>query len=64
MVRLRSKKPETAPTATADPAPGVYPLDDAMLHITNEVCGRCGNEIRPQDEARRTASGDCVHLSC
>jgi hypothetical protein len=63
----------------ADPAPDVYPaeplkqhgdpladgaLNDHGLHVEDAVCKRCNRPIRPSDEARRTASGDCVHLCC
>ena len=65
MIRTRSKK------AQETTAPDVYPteqaadaIDDHGLHVENESCARCGREIRPTDEARRTATGGCVHLSC
>src|SRR3954469_25662028 len=49
-------------------APEVYPTDaapdDHGLHVSDETCARCGRDIRPGDEARRTATGSCVHLSC
>jgi hypothetical protein len=52
-------------------APEVYPnepgeesLGDHGLHVEDQTCARCGREIRPTDEARRTAKGDCVHMSC
>ena len=52
-------------------APDVYPtepgteeLADHGLHVEDQTCARCGREIRPTDEARRTAKGDCVHMSC
>jgi len=67
MVRLRSHKEAPAETT----APDVYPtegasaeLHDHGLHVDDQACARCGREIKPTDEARRTAKGDCVHLSC
>lgn len=52
-------------------APEVYPtepseeeLEDHALHVANEPCARCGRAIRPVDEARRTATGAVVHMSC
>ena len=67
MIRVRSRRQTTA----ADPAPDVYPTDDAELaagdhglHVTNETCARCHRPIGADDEARRTATGECVHLCC
>lgn len=60
------RKAKAGPTA-----PDVYPsepsteeLEDHGLHVENQTCARCGREIRPTQEARRTAKGDCVHMSC
>ena len=39
-------------------------LADHGLHVEDQTCTRCGREIRPTDEARRTAKGDCVHMNC
>ena len=71
MIRVRSRhKPVAADTV----APDVYPAqslpedqsaaDDHGLHVSDETCARCGRAIKPSDEARRTAAGDCVHLAC
>ena len=67
MVSLRSHKEPAAETT----APEVYPtegateeLNDHGLHVDDQTCARCGREIKPTDDARRTAKGDCVHLSC
>jgi hypothetical protein len=32
--------------------------------VENQTCARCGRTIKPTDEARKTAKGDCVHMSC
>jgi hypothetical protein len=64
MVRLRRRQQEPIADATA---PGVYPVDaagDHGLHLSDETCARCGEAILPTDEARRTATGGCVHLNC
>jgi len=65
MVRLRLRRPETTAETTA---PDVYPVeaavDDHGLHVKGETCARCGEPILPTDEARRTATGGCVHLCC
>ncbi len=65
MISIRSKKPAAA---ASTPAPEVYPGneagDDHALHLDGETCARCGREIKPTDEARRTAAGDCVHIAC
>ena len=67
MISIRSKK-RAAATAADDPAPEVYPggeaVDDHALHLDGQTCARCGRDIKPTDEARRTANGDCVHLAC
>jgi hypothetical protein len=65
MVRLRNRQKSPSPAAEAT-APDVYPTgaDDHGLHVTDETCARCGRPIEPTDEARRTATGGCVHLSC
>jgi len=66
MLRTRAEK-----KAQEQTAPEVYPtepaeesLADHGLHVQDETCARCGREIRSTDEARRTAKGDCVHMSC
>ena len=66
MSRTREKKITQETTA-----PEVYPTDAAAeelhdhgLHLENQTCARCGREIMPTDDARKTAKGDCVHLSC
>jgi recombinational DNA repair protein (RecF pathway) len=66
MIRTRVKK-----TAQEMTAPEVYPteaaaaeLHDHGLHLENQTCARCGREIKPTDDARKTAKGDCVHMSC
>jgi hypothetical protein len=66
MMRTRAEKkarettaPEVYPTE-----PGPEELGDHGLHVSDETCARCGREIRPTDEARRTAKGDCVHMTC
>ena len=67
MVRLRSRKEAAAETTAPDVYPTETPIEDSAdhgLHVDNETCGRCGREIKATDEARRTAKGDCVHLSC
>jgi hypothetical protein len=65
MVRLRNRQ-KSPPTETT--APDIYPTDPAAgdhgFHVTDESCARCGRAILPTDEARRTATGGCVHLSC
>jgi hypothetical protein len=67
MVRLRNRQKTPAPAAERT-APDVYPIDlpadDHGLHVTDESCARCGRPILPTDEARRTATGGCVHLTC
>ena len=53
-------------------APEVYPMEsedtgvlhDHGLHLDGEICARCGQPIGPQQEARRTAKGGYVHLTC
>jgi hypothetical protein len=69
MFRTRSRAEANA--ADSDAAPEVYPtepgeeqLADHGLHVDGETCARCGREIRPTQEARRTAKGQCVHMSC
>jgi hypothetical protein len=66
MVRLRSRRQQQADADTI--APDVYPAaprpDDHGLHLSDEVCARCHRPISPDDEARRTATGGCVHLNC
>jgi hypothetical protein len=37
---------------------------DEVMHDVNRVCGRCQRAISPRQEARRTATGDWVHLVC
>jgi hypothetical protein len=69
MVRLRHRQQQPTQTqAPMTPSPDVYPIepasDDHGLHVTDETCARCGRAIGPTDEARRTASGGCVHLCC
>jgi hypothetical protein len=61
MFRLGTRKQEPV---TDTVAPEVYPADDHALHLADEACARCGRPIKPNEEARRRASGDCVHLSC
>lgn len=64
-LRTRRRDPDTV-------APDVYPTEyaaedagiDHGLHVTDEICARCGRAIKASDEARRTATGNCVHLSC
>jgi hypothetical protein len=51
--------PEVYPTE-----PGQEELADHGLHVEDQTCARCGREIQPKEEARRTAKGDCVHLAC
>ena len=67
MVRLRNRQKSSAPIGETT-APDVYPTDatpgDHGLHVSDETCARCGRQILPSDEARRTATGGCVHLSC
>lgn len=67
-MRLKSRRQRDTDTI----APDVYPteaamdagIDDHGLHVSDETCARCGRLIRPTDEARRTATGACVHLAC
>ena len=54
-----AEAPEVYPTE-----PGTEELSDHGLHVEDQTCARCGQEIRPTQEARKTAKGDCVHLSC
>ena len=66
MMRLRHKDKTAEAEATA---PEVYPAeseaaDDHSLHAEGETCARCGRAIGPDDECRRKANGDCVHLTC
>ena len=67
MVRLRNRQKTPSPVAETT-APDVYPsgaaADDHGFHVSDETCARCGRPIRPTDEARRTATGGCAHLSC
>jgi hypothetical protein len=66
-MRLRSRRSEADTVA-----PEVYPIEtedvgqmpDHALHLDNEMCARCARPITPHDEARRTAKGEFVHLSC
>ena len=51
--------PEVYPTE-----PGEEQLADHGMHVQGETCARCGREMRPTDDARRTAKGDIVHMSC
>lgn len=70
-MRLRTHH-DDAPVETQSPAdtvaPEVYPTDptadDHALHLAGQTCARCGGEIKPTDEARRTANGECVHCIC
>ena len=69
MFRTRTRA-ETAADKNAV-APDVYPtepgeeeLADHGLHVNNETCARCGRDITPMQDARRTAKGDHVHMSC
>jgi len=66
MIRTRAKKaqqdaiaPEVYPTG-ADPEEAA----DHGLHIADATCARCNREIRPTDEVRKTAKGECVHIAC
>lgn len=59
----KATQPATAPEVYPT-EPGEEELADHGLHVENETCARCGREIRPTQEARRTAKGACVHLSC
>jgi len=34
------------------------------LHASGRVCARCGQEIRPDEDVRRTASGRYQHELC
>jgi len=63
MLGIRSKKQAVAETT----APEVYPTETAepvLNSMSGETCARCDKPIGPSDEARRTATGGCVHLSC
>jgi len=70
-MRLRTRAQRAA---TETVAPDVYPADPADLaepdssdhafHVGDQDCARCGRPITAKDEARRNASGDCVHLCC
>lgn len=70
--RLQHNEAEAATTApeAETTAPAAYPsepaadLHDHGLHVDDQTCARCGRTIKPTDKARRTAKGDCVHLSC
>jgi hypothetical protein len=65
MFRTRTK----ASPAVEDPAPDVYPTEDAgfgshSLRATDAKCVRCNRELKENDEARRRADGSYVHLCC
>jgi hypothetical protein len=67
-MRLRTKQsraettaPDVYPTETA---PEDLTIHDHGLHLSDEVCARCQRPITATDEARRTATGGCVHLCC
>ena len=68
---FRTRTRAQAPADKDAIAPDVYPtehddeaLADHGLHVDNETCARCGRDITPMQEARRTAKGDHVHMSC
>jgi recombinational DNA repair protein (RecF pathway) len=68
---FRTRTRAEARSTPADSAPDVYPaeavekeLADHGLHIESQTCARCGREITPNQDARRTAKGECVHLNC
>jgi hypothetical protein len=65
MFRTRAK----AAAAVEDAAPDVYPTEDAgfgshALHQADTTCARCNRPLKENDEARRRAGGDYVHLCC
>ena len=39
-------------------------LESNELHASGRVCARCGREIRPGDDVRRTVSGTYQHEFC
>ena len=39
-------------------------LESNELNASGRVCARCGQVIRPEDDARRTASGTYQHEIC
>jgi hypothetical protein len=65
---LRHRTKNSAPVD--DSAPDVYPVDgdngvDAhSLHVTDATCVRCNRAIGENDETRRKADGNYVHLCC
>jgi hypothetical protein len=39
-------------------------IEGNELHASGRVCARCGKEIRPGEDVRRTASGSFQHELC
>ena len=39
-------------------------IDSNELHATGRVCARCGKEIAPGEDVRRTAGGSFQHELC
>jgi len=65
MFRTRTKN---APTVE-DAAPDVYPSEETgygshAMHVADKTCARCNRAITENDEARRKADGNYVHLCC
>jgi hypothetical protein len=65
MFRNRTKETPAVEDAAAD----VYPTEDSgfgshALHHADATCARCNRPLTENDEARRKANGDYVHLCC
>ena len=39
-------------------------IEGNELHVSGRVCVRCGKEIQPGEDVRRTASGSFQHELC
>ena len=39
-------------------------LESNKLHASGQVCARCGQPFRPEDDVRRTARGTYQHEVC
>jgi hypothetical protein len=39
-------------------------IESNELHATGRVCARCGEQIRPGEDVRRTANGGYQHELC
>ncbi len=39
-------------------------IESNELHASGRVCARCGQEIRPGEDVRRTAGGSYQHELC